>query len=158
MNNLIVIFTALTIVNVVFSTIKSIVTIKGGAFSASLISALYYGYYNIVLIYTVADFPLWQKLVVTFGCNLVGVFAVKYAEEKARKDKLWKVEATVNTMEEAKEIIDLLKEKRIPCNYVDINRYVLINCYCATQKQSAGVKNILDLYNAKYFATESKNL
>lgn len=158
MNNLIVIFTALTIVNVVFSTIKSIVTIKGGAFSASLISALYYGYYNIVLIYTVADFPLWQKVVVTFGCNLVGVFAVKYAEERARKDKLWKVEATVNTMEEAQEIISLLKETKIPCNYVDINRYVLINCYCATQKQSAGVKDILDLYNAKYFATESKNL
>lgn len=158
MNNLILIFTALTIVNVVFSTIKSIITIKGGAFSASLISALYYGYYNIVLIYTVADFPLWQKVAVTFGCNLVGVFAVKYAEEKSRKDKLWKVEATVDTMEEAKEIISLLKEKRIPCNYVDINRYVLINCYCATQKQSAGVKNILDLYNAKYFATESKNL
>ena len=84
MNNLILIFTALTIVNVVFSTIKSIITIKGGAFSASLISALYYGYYNIVLIYTVADFPLWQKVIVTFGCNLVGVFAVKYAEEKAR--------------------------------------------------------------------------
>lgn len=158
MDKLLMIFIGLSIVNVVFSTIKSIITIKGGAFAASLISALYYGYYNIVLIYTVADFPLWQKVAVTFGCNLVGVFAVKYAEEKSRKDKLWKVEATVNTMEEAKEIISLLKEKRIPCNYVDINRYVLINCYCATQKQSAGVKNILDLYNAKYFATESKNL
>jgi hypothetical protein len=152
------IFIGLSIVNVVFSTIKSIVTIKGSPFVASLISALYYGYYNIVLIYTVADFPLWQKVIVTFGCNLVGVFAVKYAEAKSRKDKLWKVEATVNTMEEAQEIISLLKEKKIPCNYVDINRYVLINCYCATQKQSAGVKNILDLYNAKYFATESKNL
>lgn len=158
MDKLLMIFIGLSIVNVVFSTIKSIVTIKGSPFVASMVSALYYGYYNIVLIYTVADFPLWQKVVVTFGCNLVGVFAVKYAEERARKDKLWKVEATVNTMEEAKEIISLLKEKRIPCNYVDINRYVLINCYCATQKQSAGVKNILDLYNAKYFATESKNL
>ena len=158
MDKLLMIFIGLSIVNVVFSTIKSIVTIKGSPFVASLISALYYGYYNIVLIYTVADFPLWQKVAVTFGCNLVGVFAVKYAEEKSKKDKLWKVEATVNTMEEAKEIISLLKEKRIPCNYVDINRYVLINCYCATQKQSAGVKNILDLYNAKYFATESKNL
>lgn len=158
MDKLLMIFIGLSIVNVVFSTIKSIVTIKGSPFVASMVSALYYGYYNIVLIYTVADFPLWQKVIVTFGCNLVGVFAVKYAEEKSRKDKLWKVEATVNTMEEAKEIISLLKEKRIPCNYVDINRYVLINCYCATQKQSAGVKNILDLYNAKYFATESKNL
>jgi hypothetical protein len=158
MDKLLMIFIGLSIVNVVFSTIKSIVTIKGSPFVASMVSALYYGYYNIVLIYTVADFPLWQKVVATFGCNLVGVYVVKYAEAKSRKDKLWKVEATVNTIEEAQEIISLLKEKKIPCNYVDINRYVLINCYCATQKQSAGVKNILDLYNAKYFATESKNL
>ena len=84
--DLLMIFIILSIINVIFSTIKSIVTVKGGAVSASLLSALYYGYYNIVLIYTVAEFPLWQKVVVTFGCNLVGVFVVKWAEEKARKD------------------------------------------------------------------------
>ena len=49
MNNLLVIFIVLSIINVIFSTIKSIVTVKGGAFSASILSALYYGYYNIVL-------------------------------------------------------------------------------------------------------------
>ena len=53
MNNLLVIFIVLSIVNVIFSTIKSIVTVKGGAFSASILSALYYGYYNIVLIYNI---------------------------------------------------------------------------------------------------------
>lgn len=157
MSNLIVIFTALTIVNVVFSTIKSIVTIKGGAFSASLISALYYGYYNIVLIYTVADFPLWQKVIVTFGCNLVGVFAVKYVEEKARKDKLWKVEATVkpNTKE---DIETYCKKYGIPYNYVNIEKYLLFNFYCDTQAESSKVKKLLDAHDAKYFVNESKNL
>ena len=84
--NLLIIFILLSIVNVIFSTIKSIATIKSGPWIASIVSALYYGYYNIVLIYTVADFPLWQKVVVTAGCNLVGVFIVKYGEVKARKD------------------------------------------------------------------------
>jgi hypothetical protein len=157
MNNLILIFTALTIVNVVFSTIKSIITIKGGAFSASLISALYYGYYNIVLIYTVADFPLWQKVIVTFGCNLVGVFAVKYAEEKARKDKLWRVESTIKP--DKKEVFEMYcKENDIPYNYVNIEKYILFNFYCATQQESAKVKKLLDAHDAKYFVNESKNL
>lgn len=157
MNNLILIFTALTIVNVVFSTIKSIITIKGGAFSASLISALYYGYYNIVLIYTVADFPLWQKVIVTFGCNLVGVFAVKYAEEKARKDKLWRVESTIKP--DKKEVFEAYcKEHDIPYNYVNIEKYILFNFYCATQQESGKVKKLLDAHDAKYFVNESKNL
>jgi hypothetical protein len=60
---MLILFSFLTIINVVFSTIKSIVTIKSGKTVAALISAGYYGYYNIVLIYTVADFPLWQKVV-----------------------------------------------------------------------------------------------
>lgn len=151
-------FVILSIINVVFSTIRSLVLTYGGKVSSSLLSGGYFAFYNIVMVYTVADFPMWQKCVITFVCNVVGVFLVKWGEEKARKDKLWKVEATVRTMQEAEEIINLLKDKNIPCNYIDINRYVLINCYCATQKQSAGVKTILDLYHAKYFVSESKNL
>ena len=157
MNNLLIIFIVLSIINVIFSTIKSIVTVKGGAISASLLSALYYGYYNIVLIYTVAEFPLWQKVVVTFGCNLVGVFVVKWAEVKAKKDKLWKDEATIEKTEfnQNKELLDLFK---VPHNYIDIEKYVILNFYCATKKQSETVKSLLDEMNAKYFVAESKNL
>lgn len=103
--NMLILFSLLTIVNVVFSTIKSIVTIKSGKTVAALISAGYYGYYNIVLIYTVADFPLWQKVVVTFLANLIGVWIVKWGEEKARKDRLWKVEATINKIEDWEKLI-----------------------------------------------------
>lgn len=157
MGKLLMIFIGLSIVNVVFSTIKSIVTIKGSPFTASMISALYYGYYNIVLIYTVADFPLWQKVVATFGCNLVGVYVVKYAEAKGRKDKLWKVEATVNPSFQY-DIEGYCKQNDIPFNYVNIEKYILFNLYCATQEESAKVKKLLDAYDAKYFVAESKNL
>lgn len=156
--NVLILFSLLTIVNVIFSTIKSIVTIKSGKTVASLISAGYYGYYNVVLIYTVADFPLWQKVVVTFLANLVGVWIVKWGEEKARKDRLWKIEATINKNENWEKLISGLKDCDIPCNYIDIDKYILINCYCATQKQSIVVKELLNGYHVKYFVSETKNL
>ena len=155
--SLLFIFILLSIVNVIFSTIKSIVTIKSGPWVASIVSALHYGYYNIVLIYTVADFPLWQKVVVTAGCNLVGVFIVKYGEAKARKDKLWKVEATISPMR-FDTLVKKLKEYDLSFNYIDVGKYVIFNIYCATQAESAKVKTLLNVVEAKYFVAESKNL
>ena len=154
--NLIILFFVLTIINVIFSTIKSIVTINGSPFMASFISALYYGYYNIVLIYTVADFPLWQKVAVTFICNLIGVYIVKWAEVRARKDKLWKVELTVPT--KYKDAIDFDLHD-VPHSYIELSdKHTLFNFYCATQADSPKVKAIADDYEAKYFVAESKNL
>ena len=46
----------------------------------------------------------------------------------------------------------------IPFNYVNIEKYILFNLYCATQEESKKVKKLLDAYDAKYFVTESKNL
>lgn len=154
---LIIIFIVLSIINVIFSTIRSIVTIKGGKATASLISGGYFAFYNIMLLYTVADFPMWQKCAITFVCNVIGVWLVKFFEEKARKDKLWKVEATINKadFEQNKELLDLFK---VPHNYIDIGKYVILNFYCATSKQSEMVKNLLDEMNAKYFVAESKTL
>lgn len=154
--SLLLLFIGLSIANVIFSTIKSIVTINGTPFSASMISALYYGYYNIVLIYTVADFPLWQKVLVTFGCNLVGVYAVKWAEAKGRKEKLWRIEVTVPG-EFTKQLHERLNP--IPHNYIEnVGKYSIFNIYCATQMESSQVKKILVDYNAKYFVTETKEL
>ena len=152
------VFVGLSIVNVVFSTIRSIVTINGSKAVASLISGGYFAFYNIMMIYTVADFPMWQKCVITFVCNVVGVFLVKWGEEKARKDKLWKVEATIN--EPYKEsLIDALKKANLPFNYIEgVGKYVLFNIYCPTQEESKAVKGLLDFHKAKYFVSESKTL
>lgn len=155
---LLITFVILSILNVVFSTIKSIVTIKSSPLCASLVSALYYSYYNIVLIYTVADFPLWQKVLVTFACNLVGVYAVKWAEVKTRKDRLWEIRGTIKSLKDADECVELLKAADIPFNYIDVTKYVIFNCYSATQEDSVKIKTIFEKCNAKYFATEGKEL
>jgi hypothetical protein len=153
-----IIFIVLSAINVVFATIKSIVTINGGKLTASLISGGYFAFYNIMMQYTVADFPMWQKCIITFVCNVIGVYLVKWGEEKARKDKLWKVEATVlgvYTDAMYAELNDVgLSNKYIP----NIGKYTEFSIYCETQAESAKAKEILNKYNAKYFVSESKTL
>ena len=152
-----VVFFTLSIINVVFATIKSLVTINGSKAVASFISGGYFAFYNVMMIYTVADFPMWQKCAITFICNVIGVWLVKWGEEKSRKDKLWKVEATVKPCE-FEAIKTYCEVADLPFSYIDINKYILFNFYCATQKESAIVRDLLDKHDAKYFVAESKSL
>jgi hypothetical protein len=154
---LLVVFIVLNIVNVIIQTVKSIATIRCGKGMASVVNAIAYGLYTVVVVYTVCDLPLWLKVVVVGACNLVGVFFVKWGEEKARKDKLWKVEATVKPCE-FEAIKTYCEVADLPFSYIDIDKYILFNFYCATQKESAIVKDLLDKHNAKYFVSESKTL
>lgn len=151
-------FIILSIINVVFSTIRSITTIKSGKTMASLISGGYFAFYNIMLIYTVADFPMWEKCLITFICNVVGVWVVKFVEEKMRKDKLWKVEASV-LRSKSDDVKELLSNARISYNYIEgVGKYDIFNIFCENQKQSIAVKEILKTYRVKYFVSESKSL
>ena len=155
--NIILLFALCTAVNVILSTIKSILTVKGGKFSASFINAITYGFYSYVIVLTSADgMPIWVKMAITAVCNFVGVYLVKWIEEKARKDRLWKVELTVPTKYTNTIDFDL---HDVPHSYIELSdKHTLFNFYCATQKESAKVKAIANQYEAKYFVAESKNL
>ena len=155
--NTILLFALCTAVNVILSTIKSILTVKGGKLSASFINALTYGFYSYVIVLTSADgMSIWLKMAITAICNFVGVYLVKWIEEKARKDKLWKVELTVPTKYTNTIDFDL---HDVPHSYIELSdKHTLFNFYCATQKESAKVKAIANQYEAKYFVAESKNL
>ena len=80
-------------------------------------------------------------------------------EEKARKEKLWKVEATVQNVVYFTDYIKKECEKHlIPYSIINVENvnYVVFNFYCATQEKSRIVKQICDGCNAKYFVSESK--
>lgn len=148
------IFVILNIVNVVIQTIKSIATVKCGKGMAAFVNAIAYGLYTVVVVYMVCDLPLWLKVIVIAICNLVGVFCVKWGEEKARKDKLWKIEATFD-----KEVLEKIHNSvGIPHSYIDIGSHVIFNFYAENQRQSALVKDVINKYNGKYFVSESKTL
>ena len=159
MKDLLILFVVLNIVNVIIQTVKSIATIKCGKGVAALINAIAYGFYTVVTIYTLCDLPLLLKAGVVALCNLIGVYVVKYFEEKARKDKLWKVEMTVPKGLDSGWLTLNLKSANIPFNYIEnVGKYTLFNVYCATQEESKAVKEFAKMCNAKYFVTETKTL
>lgn len=154
--SLLVLFVSLNVANVIIQTIKSIATIKCKPMMAAIVNAIAYGLYTVVLVYMVCDLPLWAKVAVVGGANLVGVYLVKFFEEKGRKDKLWKVEVTVPTCS-AEKVDKELQE--VSHNYITLSeKHTLFNVYCATQTESKKVKEIVKQYGAKYFVTESKIL
>jgi uncharacterized protein YebE (UPF0316 family) len=156
--NLLLTFIILNIFNVIIQTVKSLCTVKCTKGVAALVNAIAYGFYTIVTIYMLCDLSLWVKAGVVALCNLIGVYVVKWAEEKARKDKLWKVEMTVRDYHTDK-LSTTLKKLDIPFNYIEnVGKHTVFNVYCATQKQSMMVKNIGEECKAKFFVSETKNL
>lgn len=151
-------FVVFNIVNVIIQTIKSIVTIKCNKWVAAVVNAIAYGLYTYIVVLTASNLDLWFKIIVTALSNLVGVFIVKYVEEKKRKSQLWKVEFTVNGIL-THTVDELLKLAKVPHNYIEkVGKYTIFNAYCATQKESGSVKEIIKKYNAKYFVSETKIL
>lgn len=159
MNNPILIFTIATIINITLSTIRSLCTIKGGKWISATTNAICYGFYPLVVMLTAKDtVHILVNMSITAVANFVCVWLIKFCEEKARKDKLWKIEATV--FEPYEESLHAeLTQAELPHNYIsNIGKYSIFNVYCETQKESAKAKEILDYHKAKYFVSESKIL
>ena len=155
---LLIIFIVLNIFNVILQTVKSICTVKCGKTVAAIVNAVAFGLYTVVIVYTNADLPLIQKVLVVALSNLIGVYIVKWVEEKKRKEMLWEIKFTV-LEKNTNSVANLLDLAHIPHNYIEnVGKYTIFNAYCATQKQSESVKEIIKEYNAKYFVSETKEL
>ena len=153
------VFVLLNIVNVILQTVKSIATVKCGKWGASIMNAVAYALYTVVVVYMNADGLgiIWKALVIGLA-NLVGVYVVKVVEEKNRKDKLWKVEATIPN-DGVVAVDSELAKIGIPHNWLPTSgNYSIFNIYCVTQKESHNVREVLNRHNAKYFVSESKTL
>ena len=157
MLKLITIFTIATVINVILSTMRSLFTIKAGKLSASIMNAICYGFYTWVVVLTVSDISLWVKIAITALANFIGVYIVKLVEEKARKDKLWKIEMAI-PKEEQSLVAHTLKVKNIPYNYIEVGSWIMFNCYCNEQKDTELCVHIAKSLSGKISAYESQSL
>ena len=155
MSNLFVTFILFNVLNVVIQTVKSIATIKCGKTVASIVNAVAYGLYTYIVVLTMCELPLLWKCLIVAGCNFVGVWVVKYFEEKMRKDKLWLVKMTIphHKATLAKKALDAAE---IPYTFYDVNKYFVFDTYCDMQSKTATVEMICKNFDGKAFATENK--
>ena len=156
--NILITFIIFNILNVIIQTVKSIATIKCGKLMASIINAVAYGFYTYIVILTMCDLPILTKAIIVALCNLIGVYIVKYIEEKKRKDKLWKIEMAIPNGVNIHDIKRRIENCGVPCNYIEVGKWLMFNCYCERQAQTSVMVAIAKEYNGKISAYESKIL
>ena len=73
--------------------------------------------------------------------------------EKFKKDKLWKIEATIKANQlDLEWLVDKFTVGNISFNMLTTwdNKEIIVNIYSKNQKQSKVIKGLLDQVNAKY--------
>lgn len=157
--NILILFIILNVTNVIMQTVKSIMTIKCGKTVAAIVNAVAYGLYTIVLIYMSADLPLFTKAGIVAAANFVGVWVVKWIEEKTRKTKLWKIELAIPAKgTDAQHFKESFASIGIESNYALYGSWYVFNCYCDTKEQSTFLKNIAKKFEGRISAYESAPL
>lgn len=151
------IFFGLNLVNVMLCTMKSILTIKSTKLVASLINAITFGFYALV-IKSMGNYDLVVIVACTIVANLIGVYASMWILDKFEKDKVWKV----TVIPQAKDIIDLqakliifgLGFNKIPIT-TKYGETMAFDIFTNNQKESVTLKDILNDYEKiKYHIAE----
>lgn len=153
MNNEMIIFIVVQFINVIISTFKSVLTIKGNKFTAALVNSISYTFGAVITkLITKQSFEV--VIIVTFFANLIGVFIAKWILEKREPVKLWVYQVTIRD-NEIKEIQDQLLKRNIKYTAVEaLNDRNSVSIYSYSKLESTIVREILkDHY---YTVLESK--
>ena len=153
-------FFSLQLVNVILSTIRSIVTVKANKHASAFINAVSFTFYNgIVKLLTAQDMSV--ILATTFVTNIIGVYTANFILDKASKDKLWVFGATFKAKNEnvnIQTIVNMFTNAKIKFVYSEIipNELYTMQIFSYTQRESDMIKEILKNFEVKYYITESK--
>jgi hypothetical protein len=157
----VLIFFMVSLVNVILSTLRSLVTAKSDSkFIVSLMNGLSYGFYAIV-IQQMTSFSMVITVVITLVSNFIGVAMSMYILDMVKKDKVWKVSVTVLDNSENIAIINDLQANDLSASYFTMqskNKKLLgIDIYSKSQKESLLLRELLEKYNVKYNISEVRN-
>jgi hypothetical protein len=150
MAKIIIAFFVAQFINVILSTIKSVITIKGGKNWAAVINAVAYGF-NTIVIKSLVQVSMEVALIITIVTNLIGVYFGLWILEKLRKDQLWKITVTVPT-EQLKDLKHELLAKNISFITYETkwDQFVVIDIFSHHKTDSKTIKEVFKSYNVKY--------
>ncbi len=157
----IVVFTICQFINVGLNTAKTIIMHKEEKISSSIINAVTFGFYAIIVVMTASNLPLYITIIITVITNLIGVYGSMWLLDRFKKDSLWEIVATVqNTeMDNYKQFLNLIfTREQISFNCMETNmqgEYVY-HIYSESQKQSEIIKKALSGTNARYIVHEER--
>ena len=151
MDKVVIIFIVCSLINVILSTLKTLIMVNAGRNSAIIINAVCYGFYTLV-VKQLGSVDYITAVVVTIVANIVGVWVSYKIMDLFSKDRLWRITATLKNKKEFEECIENLKKYNIGFTYIEQTR--AIDIYSYNQKESSIIKSILQNYKHKYFIQE----
>ena len=151
MNTVILVFVVCSLVNVVLSTLKTLIMVNAGRGSAIVINAVCYGFYTLV-VKQLTSVDYMTAVTVTILANIVGVWISYKIMDLFKKDKLWRITVTLKNKKALDECRENLEKYNI--GFTPIEKTNSIDIYSYNQKESAIIKNILANYDYKYFIQE----
>ena len=151
MEKVIIVFIVCSLINVILSTLKTLIMVNAGRNSAIIINAVCYGFYTLV-VKQLTSVDYVTAVLVTIGANIVGVWISYKIMDFFKTDKVWRITATLKNDTEMKFCVGQLERYNI--GYVAIEKTNSIDIYSYTQQESTIIKNILSNYNHKYFIQE----
>ena len=147
------------LINCILSTMKSILLIKGTRVVAVIVNTLSYAVGAIItfIIGNVVN-NIWLVLLITIISNLIGVSFGLWVTDHFKKDRLWRISATVKT-EHYDELLEELKSNQIKfvTFTTDWEKIRLLDLFSTTRKQSEAIYKIFKKYDVKYTISENTN-
>lgn len=163
----IVVFTICQFINVGLNTAKTIIMHKEEKISSSVINAVTYGFYAIIVVMTASALPLWITIVISALTNLFGVYGSMWLLDRFKKDSLWEIVANITVSDkEYERFQNTLCTCDIPYNLMklygedisDGKLHLTATMYSKSQRDSAIIKELLDSFEirSKYIVHEEK--
>ena len=151
MVNVIVVFCICSLVNVILSTLNTLIMVNAGRNSSIAINAICYGFYTLV-VKQLGAVDYVTAVVVTILANVVGVWISYKIMDLFKKDKLWRITVTLKNKKPLEEC--KINHEKYNIGFTPIEKTNSIDIYSYNQKESAIIKNILANYDYKYFIQE----
>lgn len=151
----ITIFVAIQMVNVILSTIKSILTVNGSRWMAAWINAISYTF-GAVITKLITQQSFEVVIIVTLFTNLIGVYIAKLIMDKTRRPRLWTVSATLRETTREQVETDLRLQSIQYTLLPAMNGRYLINIFSYSKHESHIIQEILDANEVPFTITENR--
>ncbi|MFA7436405.1 MAG: hypothetical protein WC006_08600 [Bacilli bacterium] len=149
-------FVLLQFLNIVISTFKSVLLIKGTKAHAALINAVSYSLGIFITYYVSNEISIYYSIPITFILNLFGVYIGLTILDKIRKDQLWRISTTIK----ADYLVDYISELRsegVQLMPYETGRtdYSVVDIFSNNREETKKIHPIMKKYQVKYTILKS---
>src|SRR5690554_7976870 len=149
-------FVVFQFVNIIISTFKSVLLIKGTKVYAALINAISYSLGIFITYYVSNEIKIYYSIPITFILNIIGVYIGLVILEKFRKDQLWRISTTIKADLKDDYIFELRKIG-IQLMPYETGRtdYKVVDIFSTNREETKKITPITKKYGAKYTILKS---